>query len=1435
MYEEYFYFLHATKMKTQLQTKNSVHRLFSIILFVVIAIGRLWYSMFSSSDVDESTGWFGTQSYDGDMAAGEDAETRDWIMNTAELENRSDTQNPIDETTNFQEEFSNNEDEIASADASLIDVNPQLHDSWWDSFDRWDMAHTLNHHAPTWVVGWWNVNTCMDGSPRKNPWDACNQWWIVGTRWSFGCICIPNTWSGCEVRSFSNLYCDDNNPDTANDMYTVDGCECIGLFGQWGWAGMWSQCTNAATCEWRSVHLGHSIPEMTPFQIWNKTTNTYIAQWVYDPTTNSPNMVNGSWWSNTPSCGDEIEVKLYWRMIAVRSMITTMPCECEDDAIPPVCGEPWYNAWPNKCNYKNDAMDDDFCAPGYGASCEYCKPDCTIGTITGDVCGDGKINWSETCDNGSLNGKACTATYGSSCEYCSNTCKKVEIDWAVCGDGKKDTQEQCDAWSSNGRACTPWYGSTCTYCTSTCQNKTVNGPVCGDGKKDTQEQCDKWSQNGVVCTASAWSECTYCDNSCQNVIVSEVCETLNCSTVTNATCPANQRQQIDGVWYNSNNCKISCGESVCVCENTGQAPKLVGSSCDDNNANTENDIILADGCSCQGTQIDPKECLPYSCPEPTCPQWDRLVMWDMWVDDNDCETCREFSCEPILCGEADYQWSDAPGNACDDNNPDTKNDIYNKNCICEWELIVCSDPEFDHAAAAQTCTSFQEYNQESCTCFDIFVVDPPRECSSPSCSRPSCIAWEKVVYSSESLDDDGCPTCPNYTCEPMLCGDPEFNHTTATQTCTDTQTYNQTTCQCESICRSTDSCPQLGMVECGEWLKVSWWRQTEYDANWCVERCPSQDYCECNDTGELPKAIWTTCDDNNLNTIDDKIQANGCSCEGIEIAIECPIPLCNVQPCQPGEKLRQWERWVDQNWCPTCAASICEPITCEDPEYDHTSAAQTCTNNEIYNDDTCTCEPKPVDCMVSKREIGACSGSTRVDTRTITVQPANGGSTCPELTREEVCTPDIDCEVSERKQGVCMENNTMTSTRMILTDPVGNGAKCPELSMVGTCVHTAPEYDLALTKSLKSGQSRIVEAGDRVTFVITVTNQGTVTASSFVIEDNLPSWLTLDDDDWMSIAWNNAEITVDEALDAGDSIDVDITVMVGDINGTLINVAQISSDDGEDIDSKPNNNDGDQSEDDEDEAEIVVLQTSNQETCNGRDDDNDGNVDEGFESMAEWRACDDNNSNTINDVYNDMCVCAWELRRPKRSGWWGWWVSTLVNYCGDGIARNGEQCDDGNNIDGDGCSRYCKTTGGVAKPIEPAAVCGNSVIEDWESCDDGNTTNGDGCSDLCLIEVVITPVEAQVVCGDGLLHTTEQCDDGNTINWDWCNASCRDEVEETVIDAIMEKKKAIPTFNPLPLPQVAPPAALPATWWFTFIANIYHSVIELVRELFGVK
>ena len=34
----------------------------------------------------------------------------------------------------------------------------------------------------------------------------------------------------------------------------------------------------------------------------------------------------------------------------------------------------------------------------------------------------------------------------------------------------------------------------------------------------------------------------------------------------------------------------------------------------------------------------------------------------------------------------------------------------------------------------------------------------------------------------------------------------------------------------------------------------------------------------------------------------------------------------------------------------------------------------------------------------------------------------------------------------------------------------------------------------------------------------------------------------------------------------------------------------------------------------------------------------------------------------------------------------------------------------------------------------PASVCGNGMVEAGEQCDDGNTTDGDGCSSTCMIE-----------------------------------------------------------------------------------------------------
>ena len=75
-------------------------------------------------------------------------------------------------------------------------------------------------------------------------------------------------------------------------------------------------------------------------------------------------------------------------------------------------------------------------------------------------------------------------------------------------------------------------------------------------------------------------------------------------------------------------------------------------------------------------------------------------------------------------------------------------------------------------------------------------------------------------------------------------------------------------------------------------------------------------------------------------------------------------------------------------------------------------------------------------------------------------------------------------------------------------------------------------------------------------------------------------------------------------------------------------------------------------------------------------------------------------------------------------------------YCGDGVVNTtGEECDDGNTGNGDGCNTSCK----LEVVLAPAAPeCGNGVIEAPEQCDDGNLLNLDGCSSVCELEEIVT-------------------------------------------------------------------------------------------------
>ena len=96
-------------------------------------------------------------------------------------------------------------------------------------------------------------------------------------------------------------------------------------------------------------------------------------------------------------------------------------------------------------------------------------------------------------------------------------------------------------------------------------------------------------------------------------------------------------------------------------------------------------------------------------------------------------------------------------------------------------------------------------------------------------------------------------------------------------------------------------------------------------------------------------------------------------------------------------------------------------------------------------------------------------------------------------------------------------------------------------------------------------------------------------------------------------------------------------------------------------------------------------------------------------------------------------------------------VSDCQIACGNGKLDPGEQCDDGNNFNSDGCESDC------TRP-----KCGNGILDIGEKCDDGNALNGDGCDANCTLPA----------CGNGILDTGEKCDDGNALNGDGCDATC---------------------------------------------------------------
>lgn len=142
---------------------------------------------------------------------------------------------------------------------------------------------------------------------------------------------------------------------------------------------------------------------------------------------------------------------------------------------------------------------------------------------------------------------------------------------------------------------------------------------------------------------------------------------------------------------------------------------------------------------------------------------------------------------------------------------------------------------------------------------------------------------------------------------------------------------------------------------------------------------------------------------------------------------------------------------------------------------------------------------------------------------------------------------------------------------------------------------------------------------------------------------------------------------------------------------------------------------------------------------------------DGFINATE--ECDD--ANKVDGDGCDSCKFSCDSTDPTRD-------CTGLDPC------VGTTCDDNTHTCGGAIAagEACAVASVCANGMCTPTVCGNNKLELGEECDDGNKVDGDGCQADCT-------KPASATCGNGTRDAGEQCDDSNTKNLDGCDSACR--------------------------------------------------------------
>ncbi len=916
-------------------------------------------------------------------------------------------------------------------------------------------------------------------------------------------------------------------------------------------------------------------------------------------------------------------------------------------------------------------------------------------------CGNGTVETEEgeICDKGSRNGTVINNASGK--VLCSEDCQVLHR----CGDGIIDDElleEECDDGNDDD----------CDGCTSKCLRNR-----CGDGARCDDEECDDGDSDN----------CNFCHNDC----------TLTTGCGDGHICGFEECD--DG---NDENCEDACSNICLLVTGCGDGVTCGDEECDD--LGDDNCDTCHEDCTWNRTIYGPLAGCGdgHICGDEECDDG----------NDDDCDGCvadpnMRMGCkiiENVGCGDG-VRCGDEQ---CDDGNDDDCDECHND---CTWNLTVY-DP-MAGCGDAVVCGDIEECDDGN--------LDPCDGCAL-NCKISRC--GDGFTCAEEECDDgnsDNCDNCHNDCTLNTGCGDGEI---CGAEQCDDGNLLDGDGCnhECEQAscgdgivtadenCDNTD--PDNESIDEGCWAQApDCITTTQYACRACVPRCGDGVLAagETCDRGE--DAIDPGCTES-LPVCDSRCESCGpdCSTNTCGDGVACPGEECDdgnsdncdachndcTLSCGCGDGYLCGDEVCDDGNTASgdgCRADCLGVEECGDGLVDYASG-EYCEDTSLGGVDL-GCNQTFPNCGLNQ----ACKGCTAVDC-------GDGVINEP----EEVCDGDaITCDVADSAYAGaqtcapdCLGYGVCEATEYCGDDEINGDEVCDDGDNDNCTIDCNSDCTMVLDAGTECGNG-ITECGEECddgNDEDCDQCHGDCSSNTGCGDGHLcTSFEMCDDGNTVSGDGCRADCQSDEACGNG-------------VEDSHIGEA---CDDGD--------------------TDDCTWQCN--ENCTGQATEivcGDGVIDPICE------VCED--SDPTNETVDLGCTAD----APNCNGC----ATCSEDVCGDGIIGPTEGCDDGGHCSDN--EKYCTLTDlslcensgtaicsipvgayeGDCRDCDHYVHCGDMIVDEpVEKCEDGNDVDCDGCSPDCR------EIRSWSVCGDGVYQTgvcnTEWCDDGNQEDCaGHCSANC---------------------------------------------------------------